>query len=567
MAASVASTEVDVGLTLAQAKQQRLKALDDIYVGRGFEAHHKEISQYIEPRRGRYLSTDANQGSKRNQSVVDPVARRSSRIQTAGMMAGMTSPARPWFTLGLEDKELEEYRPVKEWLSVVTQRMLAVLKKSNYYNVQPLQYKEQGLFGQMPKICVEDSQHVVRFIPCTVGTYRIAQNAHMVVDTLYRRVVLTTKQCVERFGRDRISDRMKLAATAGNWFVEFEVVNIIEPRKMYDPMRLDTLNMPWASYWFDFHGEAPQLMAESGFRERPFTCSRWEVNGEDTYGLAPGMDALGDVKELVHNHRKKQQIIDKLATPPMKGPAMLENKTKDLRAGGFTAVAENQGTGKFEPAHLVDARALTEIRGEIQDKRQRIEEAFFVDLFQAISRMDRREVTAREIAERSEEKLLALGPVLESNEYEDLSPTIDRVYAIMERKGLIPPPPEELDQMPLKVEYISTLSQAQKMIGIGGIERLASYVGAVAAVKPEVVDKFDADQSVDEMGEMLGVPPGVIRTDDEVAADRQARAEQQQQAAQLDQMTQAAKAAKDASGIALGNGQTAGDLVSQSLPV
>ena len=40
----------------------------------------------------------------------------------------------------------------------------------------------------------------------------------------------------------------------------------------------------------------------------------------------------------------------------------------------------------------------------------------------------------------------------------------------------------------------------------------------MAAVKPEVLDKFDADQSVDEYAEMLGVPPKIVVSDDIVQA-------------------------------------------------
>jgi hypothetical protein len=53
--------------------------------------------------------------------------------------------------------------------------------------------------------------------------------------------------------------------------------------------------------------------------------------------------------------------------------------------------------------------------------------------------------TAREIDERHEEKLLALGPVLERTNDELLDPIVDRAFALMEAAGLIPPPPRSCD--------------------------------------------------------------------------------------------------------------------------
>ncbi|PWG73491.1 phage head-tail adapter protein, partial [Enterococcus hirae] len=80
-----------------------------------------------------------------------------------------------------------------------------------------------------------------------------------------------------------------------------------------------------------------------------------------------------------------------------------------------------------------------------------------------LSLSDRREMTAREVQERHEEKLLMLGPVIERVQNELLDPMIDRVFSIALRGNALPPPPEELEGVDLRVEYISILAQAQRM--------------------------------------------------------------------------------------------------------
>ena len=137
-----------------------------------------------------------------------------------------------------------------------------------------------------------------------------------------------------------------------------------------------------------------------------------------------------------------------------------------------------------------------------------------------------------------------LGPVLERLNSELLDPLIDRVFRIMVSRGLFPEPPEELREVDLKVEYISIMAQAQKLLSANSIERLTGFAADLAAVQPDVLDKVDFDQAIDEYGGITGAPPRLIRSDDDVAALRANRAEQQAKQAQLEQGAVAAQSAK-----------------------
>lgn len=111
----------------------------------------------------------------------------------------------------------------------------------------------------------------------------------------------------------------------------------------------------------------------------------------------------------------------------------------------------------------------------------------------------------------------------------------------------MPEPPPELEGKELQIEYISIMSQAQKLIGTASIERLVAFVGNLAGAKPDVLDKVNFDQAIDEYGDMLGVPPKVIKGEDEVMKERQARAQaaqQQQMLASMPGLQQGADAAR-----------------------
>jgi hypothetical protein len=208
---------------------------------------------------------------------------------------------------------------------------------------------------------------------------------------------------------------------------------------------------------------------------------------------------------------------------------------------------EMAGRDTLKPMYEVNL-PLQYLTLDIKEIERRIDSTFYADLFLAISSQDG-QMTATEVVERHEEKLLVLGPVLERLQSELLSPVIDRTFAIMQRGDLLPPAPEELAGMELKVEFISMLAQAQKLVGIGSIDRFTAFVGSIAALNATVLDKVDLDQTIDEYGEILGVPPRIIVSDDKVAEVREGRAQQEQAA-------QAAAIAPVASGVAKDLSQT-----------
>jgi len=177
---------------------------------------------------------------------------------------------------------------------------------------------------------------------------------------------------------------------------------------------------------------------------------------------------------------------------------------------------------------------------DIDKTERRIDKAYFVDLFNAISNMEGVQPrNQEELLQRNQERLLQLGPVLERVHGEFLAKLIDRTFNQMVRADLVPPAPPELEGQELEVRFISSLAMAQKAVAVGGIERLASFVGGLAQMNPSVVDKFDFDQSVDEFANAIGVPPRIVVTDEKVIEIREEKARQQQIAMAME----AAKAA------------------------
>jgi len=533
-----------------------------------FVQHWRQLSDFILPRRSRFTVSDVNSGDRRNQNIIDATATMAVRTLRSGMMSGVTSPARPWFRLQTPDPGLNEISTVKTWLHEVSSRMSNMFLKSNLYNVLPIVYGDIGVFGTAAMAIEEDLQDGIRAYPFPIGSYYIANDEKLKVNVFMREFQLTVRQLIGKFGGAEennnqidwsvFSTHVRNMWDAGQLEEWIEVTHVIMPNPDHDPRKLESKYKKFLSCYYErgaesgrssFSTEGDQLLSEKGYDYFPVLCPRWELVGEDVYGTdCPGMIALGDVKQLQLGERRGMQAIDKMINPPMTGPSSLRNSKASILPGDITYLDASQNGDGFRPAHETrfDINALESKQAQV---RGRIQRSFFEDLFLMLASSDRRQITAREIDERHEEKLLALGPVLEQLNQDLLDPLIDVAFDIMVKQGNVPPPPEEIQGISLKVDYISVMAQAQKLVGIGGIERFAGFIGQAASADPKVLDKVNADQMIDVYGDILSLPPGIIRSDEEVADIRSQRADAAAAEQQNQQMMAQANAAKQISEI------------------
>jgi hypothetical protein len=117
-------------------------------------------------------------------------------------------------------------------------------------------------------------------------------------------------------------------------------------------------------------------------------------------------------------------------------------------------------------------------------------------------------------------------------------------FTRMIEAGMVPPAPAELQGMDLNIEFVSMLAQAQRAIGTNAVDRFVGNLGAIAQMKPDILDKFDQDQWADVYADMLGVDPSLIVADKDVAILRNARNQAlaaKEQAAVMQQQSQTVK--------------------------
>nr|BDD45123.1 tail protein [bacterium] len=510
------------------------------------EPVNRDIRKYLAPYTARFKGEKAYDPEKRQDSeIINTVPRFAVRTLPSGLQSGMTNPLRPWFRFGLPDPDLQEFEPVKLWLSSSERRVREVLARSNIYDRLKSNYGMLGNYGTSCLFLDEDDEDVARATDFLMGTFMISSDAAGRVDTLYRDGVMTARQMIAKF-KERAPHEARLAYDNGNYESEFHVCHIVEKNQNYRIGSALSQYKQWVSVWLDKNKTGNEAILKiSGYDTQPFFAPRWDTVGEDPWGIGCGNVALGDARGLQLLEKRQYMLIDHETDPAMMADGTLRNSRNRILPGSITYV-NGLMTGKPGFQRVFESRLQPQMLLEkSKEVEMHINEAYYKNLFTAVLDLgDQPNITATQINTLREERLMMLGPVLERLNDDLLDPLLNRLFSIMYNRGMLEPPPEEIQGMPLRVEYISVLAQAQKALGLGNIERFIGFVGSVAQFDTSVVDKMDTDEIIDEYADNLALPPKMVRTAEQVQSIRDGRAQQEQAAQMADSVGMTADAMK-----------------------
>ncbi len=535
--------------------------------------HWRDLADYFLPRRYRWLVT-ANQmarGSPINQHILDSTGVICARNLASGLMSGKSSPSRPWFKLKIGRIDSTQTSPVSLWLAECERLMRLVFHESNFYNSIATWYFDLVIFGTASMLIYEDYENVINcFNPCA-GEYYLDIDSQYRPNIFYREFTLTIAALVGRFGLENCGESTQRLYEQGGAALTREIVvaHSIEPNN--DGRAQEFGFSPDFAfrecYWEYGSSQSTQggsaspigFLERKGYFENPSIPCRWDLVANDPYGRSPAMDGLGDQKQLQLETRRKAQAIDKMVNPPLVADAQLKNQPASLLPGGITYVTGFSQSGKPGFASVYDTKfPIGEITEDLNEVRERLKRIFFNDLFQPLSQYETRSnITAVEVDQRKAESLIMLGPVFERIDTEGLAPIIERVFGMMARAGIFPPPPAEIANAPMNIEFISMLNAAQAAAEATGIERVLAVAGNIAAIDPAAMDNIDIDFAIDKISDSLNNDPRLIRSPEALAQIRQQRQQQQAAERQAALAEQMAAGAKTLSETQVGGGQNA----------
>lgn len=533
--------------------------------------HGREIAQYFLPRRYRWLITPnlQDRGSPINQSILDSTGTLCARNLASGIMSGISSPSKPWFKLKIGRIDSTQTSPVSLWLYECERLLMLIFHESNFYNALAVMYFDLVIFGTGVILIYEDFDDVIRcYNPC-FGEFYVDIDGKYRPTIFYREFTMTIGALVDEFGPDACSPAVIQSfeqADGSGKTREIIVAHAIEPNSDGRSFGIDKSFAFREVYW-EWGGtqtqqtgtQASGFLRKKGYHSQPNVTVRWDLVSNDPYGRSPAMDALGDVKQLQIETKRKGQSIDKNANPPMVADAQLKNMPASLLPGGITYVngMMSNKTPGFQSVYDKHV-PINEITEDLAEVRDRIKKIFFNDLLQIISQYETRSnVSATEIDARRAESLVMLGPALERVSDEGLDKCIDRVFDVAFRAAVLPKPPPEIEGQMINVEYMSMLALAQSASAASGIERSLGLAGNLAGIDPSVLDNIDIDFAFAKYAHLLNNDPKMIRSPEQLIAIRQQRQQQQAMQQKVDMAEKLAAGAKTLSETDVGDGRNA----------
>lgn len=542
-------------------------------------SHWNVLAEFILPRRHHWVVV-ANRmwkGGQINNQIIDSNATLAMQICAAGLWSGLTSPSRPWFKIGVALPWIELDQDGKNWINDTEQKVYTALSESNAYPILAQMFQDVATFGTGPFVVYEDHEDIIRlYLPCT-GEYFLATGARNSVDVFNREFVMTISAIVEMFELENCPPDIRELWETGGGSLETEriVCHSIEPnfalagrgekkgRKISPVPNKFTFR---EFYWLKGDKSAREL-SRRGFNERPFMVARWSTVSNDPYGRSPGMDALGDIRQVQQETKRKAEFIEKGIRPPMGANPEMKNEPSSIRPGDITYFDTSGSKKGFFPLFEPDPRWLPAIANDIDMVNKRVDRCFFVDIFLAISRMEgvqpRNEL---ELTKRDLERLQVLGPFINLFETEVAGPFIQRVLAILERRKLLKPKPASLKGVPLKLVYTSIMKLAQRAAESVALKDVLSTgaqltEAAQTAGLPSPLRIINLDEAMREYCDFANANPKILFTIDEVQQHDQARAQQSQQQQAMNQSMAAVQAAQALGNTPTGGGTALGDIL------
>ena len=495
-----------------------------------WESNWQELTNLVLPNEADF-NTERSRGGKRTTHVYDSTGIHANEMLAAGLHGMLTNPASNWFSLRIKDDQnnLADSSEAKQWLEDTTNVILSeIAAPSVAFSSHIHEYYLSLCSIGTACIFIGDpvNREGVSFRAIHIEEIFIAENADGIIDTVFRTFEMTVRQIVQKWGEKSLSPRIAKMYEKKDYDKQVQLLHCVYPREDMDKGKKAATMLPVASVYIDEKDK--HVLAEGGFDEMPYMVSRWSKAVGEVFGRSPAMTALPDIKMLQEIMKTTIKAAQKVVDPPLLVPD--DGVLGPVRTipGGLNYYRASSGA-RIEPLQTGANIGLS--YEMMNDLRERIRTMFFLDQlqFQGAPRM-----TATEVVERTERTLRLLGPTLGRLQSEFLGPMIERIYGVLSRSGRLPEPPESIAEQELKIEYVSPLARAQRQSETQGIMRTLEFIGPIAGMDPQAAQVVKGADTVRHIAELNGVPPMLLKSDEELLAE--AKAQQEAQAAQQQMM-------------------------------
>jgi len=496
-----------------------VNTVQDLKSDRGtWESSWQEIVDLVIPRKNQ-ITRKNHPGQKRNTLLFDTTAQQANVLLSGALSSLLVNPQLPWFRLTTGDEEIDQQDDVRAYFQKVERKMLSTLNNTNFYPETGEMFTDLTSIGTGALSINEDDVEVVRFASHHISEFYIRENSKKRVDEFYRRFEWNALQIQSEFGEKALmkhgAKTILKALKEKDFKKKFWVVNGIYPDDRGGGV---STTFKWLSQWVIEVDFAEVKL--KGFNELPVVVPRWTRGTGEMYARSPASVGLPDIKMINLMEKAAIQGAQKTVDPPLQAPDDGVLRPLRTQPGGISYY--RAGTSdRIEPVFNNFRPDFSE--AVLEKTRARIKQAFFVDQLQ-LPEIDR--MTATEVSTRRDQSMVLLGPILARLNFEFLRPLIDRMFGIMDRRGMLPEPPAVLDGLNVDAQFTSLIARVQQEQEITNFRRFFESMTFVAQVKPESLDNIDTDQMTLVLAKRHGLPQEVIVDEDDRDEKREEREDQ-----------------------------------------
>ncbi|WP_408590084.1 portal protein [Novosphingobium sp.] len=464
------------------------------------------------------------------------------RFAAAGV--AITTPEEKLYIRPQFSPELQKLRSVELWCEHAGQRLYAIRHAAHtgFTIAANEDWDQLGRYGTSPMWSEARPARGLFYKVLHLSSCYIDVDFAGLVDTLFRTVCWTARQCEQFFGKDSLTPKMIKALAENKPHEEFELVHIVMPNTSWDRERLDWRRFPIAERFLAL--DEKLYLRRRGFSTMPVSVSRHMTSPGEKYGRSPAIKMMPNINGVNAMRLTTLRAGHKAVDPALVFYEDAEINRLSTKPGGLNAGLVDEG-GRLLVHRLPGGEAaLPYAAQDLEAERGIIRTAFLEEFYKILTDPNSR-MTTTEVLEVMAKQGVLVRPYAGRYAMEKQAPVSNRDLALAMEYGQIDPfPPEVLEagEWP-QIDYENMLAAMAKAEATGKTLRFLEAITPFSqADGGAVLDYLNTEELIPGMAAEIGVKPSYIRTPEQVAEIRKARADQQQQAVGVEQLQGAADA-------------------------
>jgi len=532
---------------------KRVQSMFNTNERKNIENTWAELAEFVTATQNNTMNSDVTYSkgeAKISKRVFDSTALQANLDLASAIHATLTNPSTKWSKLRFKDDLLNNDDEAITWLETANNIVHDSLNESNFDTQVSRAYQDYPCFGNMalmhesPILDDKGDMPPHKFSAVHLGHLAWDENKDGIVDRISQKLKRNARQILQRWP-DTAPEFIKQEAEQNpdESYVVYQYIWERDPKEVQlnDVGLAPGKKRPFGClYVLDKDGT---VLEETGFYEFPFYIVRWQTLPGEVIGRGPGSTALPDIRTLNKSKELFLQGMAKMINPPILAQQRDMLGPLQLKPDGISVVHDVNGIKEFKSGARVDVAQFG-----IEDLREAIKSIFLLDKLLLPPRTQTGEMTAFEIAERTDQMQKVLGPTLSRLNSEFLTPLVVRTFKILLRNGAFPPLPDILRQrgIDLDIIFVNQLARSQQIQEVRTMQQWIQAVAGMAQADPNVLDIINFDGAAKQFARVLGVPEIAIRSQEEVDALREQKAQAQQMQGLLEAGEQAANIANKA---------------------